>query len=149
VNQQKEIKLMRYRQVEQLLASNLTITEWCRLNNVAKSTLYKWLKRYRAENLDKAYDSGKWIEVTRQTKRESTALATVASMQDTIVSTANIPTSTNTPQANSFATSSTPLQVTPSPLHEITVDIAGIKVAIPQGADSSHIKSVLSAVVSL
>jgi hypothetical protein len=56
-------------------------------------------------------------------------------MQDTIVSTANISTSANTPQANSFATSSTPLQVTPSPLHEITVDVAGIKVAISQGAE--------------
>jgi hypothetical protein len=56
-------------------------------------------------------------------------------MQDTIVSTANISTSTNAPQANGFATSSTPLQVTPSPLHEITVDIAGIKVAISQSAE--------------
>lgn len=42
----EERRKMSFEQVERMLASDVTVTEWCRLNHVAKSTMYHWLKVY-------------------------------------------------------------------------------------------------------
>jgi transposase-like protein len=141
----QENKLMRFRQVEQLLASNLTVAEWCKLNKVGTTTIYKWLKVYREENLDPSYDSSKWIEVTRQEKHTASALAVLPNNQET-AAIANSGTSTEKIDAVACATH---IDNTPTPSPEITVDIKGIEVKIPKGCDSKHIKSVLSVVAGL
>jgi transposase-like protein len=141
----QEIKLMRFRQVEQLLASDISIAEWCKLNKVATSTIYKWLRVYRKENMDFSYDHGKWIEVARQEKHAASALAVLPNNQET-AAIANSGTSTEKIDAVACAAH---IDNTPTPSPEITVDIKGIEVKIPKGCDSKHIKSVLSVVTGL
>lgn len=66
-------------QVEQCLSSDLTVEEWCRLNRVSKSTVYRRMRRFRAEGVDLAeLSNGGWIEVTRGELAASRAIEPAA-----------------------------------------------------------------------
>lgn len=36
--------------IERCLAADMTVKEWCALNKVAESSLYKWMARFREED---------------------------------------------------------------------------------------------------
>ena len=47
--QQQRNRAMRREQVERCLAADMTVREWCRINHVADSTMYRWMSRFRRE----------------------------------------------------------------------------------------------------
>ena len=119
----------RLRQVEQCLSSDLTVEEWCRLNRVSKSTVYKWMRRFRAEGVDLAELSNRgWIEVTRGELAASRAIEPAAAG-------AVGP----SPAPGGAAAGRAP----------ITVAIAGAVVSIPSGTPAPDVAAVLGALGSL
>lgn len=66
---------MRLAQAEQLVASSLSVREWCKLNHVAESTMYAWLKVYREQAGETHTARNGWIEVSRAEAKRATALA--------------------------------------------------------------------------
>lgn len=127
-----ETREMRLRQVERCLDSGMTIKEWCRLNNVAPSTLYVWLKVYREESQGQAKSHGDWIELTRQEVKDSKALAIKS--KDDCVSHSDVSKQDNASFSSNVA---------------IQVSLNGAGILIPSGCDDATIKSVLSAVATL
>ena len=55
--------------IERCLAADMTIKEWCTLNKVAESSLYKWMARFREEDPDRfprrSSEASNWIKMTR------------------------------------------------------------------------------------
>ena len=60
-----EVRKKRFAQAEQVMASSLSVKEWCKLNHVAESTIYYWLKVYREEAGELQTARNDWIEVSR------------------------------------------------------------------------------------
>lgn len=56
--------------VERCLAADMTVKEWCALNKVAESSLYKWIARFREEDPDRfprrLSEASSWMKVTRR-----------------------------------------------------------------------------------
>lgn len=127
-----ETREMRLRQVERCLGSGMTIKEWCRLNNVAQSTFYVWLKVYREESRGQAKSNGDWIELKRQEVKDSKALAVKNKSVCANHSDAN-------KQDNASFSSNMAIQVS----------LNGAGILIPSGCDDATIRSVLSAVATL
>lgn len=54
--------------IEQCLDSRMTIREWCELSKVSKSSLYKWMARFREEEPSRfshrSSEATNWIKVT-------------------------------------------------------------------------------------
>ncbi len=73
-NTNKELRKMRFEQVERMLNSDVSFAEWCRLNKVAKSTMYYWLKIFRDSNGVDSKHKG-WIELDRKEIKKAKALA--------------------------------------------------------------------------
>ncbi|MEG1841058.1 MAG: hypothetical protein RR213_07365, partial [Raoultibacter sp.] len=65
-------------QVERCLASDLPISQWCRLNKIATSTFYAWAARFRKEepNLFCESNASDWFELSRKDIKYSSALMT-------------------------------------------------------------------------
>lgn len=70
-----EHRKMRLAQAEQLIASSLSVREWCKLNHVAESTMYAWLKVYREQAGETRTARNDWIELSRVETKQATALA--------------------------------------------------------------------------
>ena len=70
-----EHRKWRLEQAEQLLASSLSVREWCKLNHVAESTMYAWLKVYREQAGETHTARTDWIEVSRTEAKQATTLA--------------------------------------------------------------------------
>lgn len=70
-----EQRKMRLAQAEQLMASSLSVREWCKLNHVAESTMYVRLKVYREQIGETHTARNDWIEVSRAEAKQATALA--------------------------------------------------------------------------
>ncbi len=64
-NIDNEIRKMRFEQVERMLNSDTTVAEWCRLNKVPESTMYRWLRIFRDTNGADDKQNG-WIELDRK-----------------------------------------------------------------------------------
>lgn len=47
-----DVKEVRRRQAEQLVASGMDVAQWCELNKVGKAALYGWLKVFRDSDSD-------------------------------------------------------------------------------------------------
>lgn len=64
--------------IERCLASGMTIKEWCRLNHVCPSSLYKWMARFREEEPGRfprrSSVAANWIEITRGGIADSRAI---------------------------------------------------------------------------
>lgn len=56
--------------VERCLAADMTVKEWCALNKVAESSLYKWMARFREEDPGRfprrLSEASSWMKVTRR-----------------------------------------------------------------------------------
>lgn len=78
---EQEIRQTRRRQIEQYLASDMSVVQWCKLNKLSKSTFYKWVERFRHEDpgmfADADQAAGNWLEVTRSEMSAAVAIAKV------------------------------------------------------------------------
>lgn len=65
--QQMQDRAMRREQVERCLAADMTVKEWCELNHVGESTMYRWMSRFRREEPELFSDPthGEWIQLSR------------------------------------------------------------------------------------
>ena len=65
------------------LAADMTVKEWCRLNKVAESSLYKWMARFREEDPERfprrSSEASSWIKVTREGTADAKAIVPAAS----------------------------------------------------------------------
>ena len=127
---------MRREQIERFLASSSTVSEWCALNKVSESTLYKWMAYFR-EMEPESFGSGnasRWIEVSRTELSASTALAVKAGMPAR-------PAAVNARQAGQVA----PVIASPA----ITARVNGVELSIPPGAAESDVAAVMRAAAAL
>lgn len=66
--------------IERCLAADMTVKEWCALNKVAESSLYKWMARFREEDPGRfprrSSEASSWMKVER--RRIADAVAIVA-----------------------------------------------------------------------
>lgn len=64
--------------IERCLASDMPIREWCRLNHVGESSLYKWMARFRKDDPGRfprrSSIATNWIEVARGSIADSKAI---------------------------------------------------------------------------
>lgn len=126
-----ERRAMRREQVERCLSADMTIKDWCALNRVAESTIYGWMARFRKEEPE-LFDqptSHKWIELSKESLRSQTALATSDSSPAIPAQTAKDTTSAH--------------------LEPIAVHIRNADIIIPAGSHERDIASVLRAVAAL
>ena len=70
-------------QVERYLASDMSVAEWCRVNKLPESSMFKWIGHFAdsepelfggPQNIEDRDRSG-WITKTRENMRASTALS--------------------------------------------------------------------------
>ena len=56
----------------------MTVKEWCALNRVAESSLYKWIARFREEDPDRflrrSSEVSSWMKVTRRGIADAVAI---------------------------------------------------------------------------
>lgn len=126
---------MRREQVERCLSTTMTIKDWCALNGVPASTMYFWMSRFRKEEpeLFAKPSAGEWIEITRESIAQRTALAT---REETAAAMATQAPAPETVDAG-------------APRAAIIVRLNGADVVVPEGAAEPHVASVLRAVASL
>lgn len=134
-------------QVERLLATNLSVAEWCDLNKVLRQTMYYWLS-YFAENEPELFggkqnivDSSKrrWVESTRKNMAASKALAGTHPAEIVIVDDSFSPTTNLI----------TPHKLSDAPIDAVHVDIKGAHIVIPAGTDRIDIENVVGVIASL
>ena len=130
----QERRNLRREQVENCLSSSMTIGEWCRLNRVSESTMYRWMAIFRDEEpeLFEKPRAGEWIELSKEAIAAQTALATRPADRGGF-------------QADSAAAA---LEAK-APAAPIVIHLNGADVAVPPGAAEAHIASVLEAVARL
>ena len=58
-DQQAQNRALRREQVERYLATDMTLKEWCGLNHVSESTMYRWMAVFRREEPDLFADPAK------------------------------------------------------------------------------------------
>lgn len=131
-------------QVERLLATDMTVAEWCKANKKSESAMFRWIG-YFADHEPELFggaqnvadrDGCKWIMKTRENMRASTALA------------APVPQAFVRIDAAALAAEPTP----PSAIGSepaITVALNGAEVSVPAGCGEARIAAVLMAVASL
>ena len=63
---QTQNRALRREQVERYLATDMTLKEWCGLNQVSESTMYRWMSVFRREEPGMfAHPTlGEWIELS-------------------------------------------------------------------------------------
>ena len=130
--------------VERLLATDMTVKEWCEANRKSESAMFRWIG-YFADHEPELFggeqniadrDGCKWIMKTRENMRASTALAAPSSQAFVRIDSA------------ALAVEPAP----PSPVGggpAITVALNGAEVSVPAGCDEARIGAVLRAVASL
>ena len=132
--QQAQNRALRREQVERYLATDMTVKEWCGLNKVSESTMYRWMAVFRREEPGLFADPtcGEWIELSRGSIAARTALA---------VRSTEAAAAAPGPEDGAEA----PAQ----PLGALVVRVNGADVVVPGGASEAHVSLVLRAVASL
>jgi len=121
-----ENRKMRLEQAEQLMESSLTVAEWCRLNKVAESTMYHWMKVLREQNGGTPpVNRINWIEVDRDVAKGKVALAV-----------------RNGPAAGRA-------EGEPREFPPIRASANGVDIEVPHGASDDDIAAVMRAAMSL
>ena len=147
-----EVRTIRHRQVEQLVASGMDVAQWCELNKVGKAALYDWLREFRESDPDVfgGYDIAhagdghrNWYEHVRKAIHASTAIEKAA--ETTLAPMAAAP-AFAVVDTESLAEPRRAASTSESP---ITVRMRGIAVDVPPGSAERDIASVLAAVASL
>ena len=128
----EERRKMRFEQVERMLNSDVSVAEWCRLNHMAESTMYHWLKIYRESNGCDNKHKG-WIALDRKAIKDAKALA-VREVSTTSVSTT---TTLDVPDAS---------QVSGRP---ITIRTNGVEIDVFANTAQQDIKRILEVVATL
>ena len=144
-----DVRGLRLRQVEQLVASGMDVSSWCKLNKVDKAALYDWMREFRDTDPEVfgGYDlahagDGKrnWFECVRKAIAASTAIEKADSP---------VPATTAPAFAVVDAESLSPGDAARTPAGPITVKMRCAEVLVPPGSASSDIAAVLSAVALL
>lgn len=122
---------MRREQVERYLASDATVKEWCKLNGVSESTLYKWMAYFREcePDLVGGRNASRWVEVSRAELAASTALAVAG-------------------PARAQAAPAAAVRAG-SPVASITARVNAVELSIPPGAAEADISAAMRAAMSL
>jgi transposase-like protein len=139
-------KEQKRRYVEQLLATDLSVAEWCKRNRINRQSMYGWLSHFAeyepelfggAQNITDR-SKRRWLETTRKNMSASMALSTRHSPGVIIVDTlleGHLP--------------GNPVKESGRSGLFINVDINGAAVAIPAGSAEADITRVLKAVALL
>ena len=132
----RDTRAVRREQVERCLSTTMTIKDWCKLNGVPASTMYRWMAIFRKEEpeLFGRPNATEWIEVTRESiaartalaKREGTAVPADTASGKTVAGPDGAPAGS-----------------------AVVVRLNGADVVVPDGAAERHVASVLRAVASL
>lgn len=134
-------------QVERLLATDMTVAEWCKANRKSESAMFRWIGYFAdhepelfggAQNIADR-DGCKWIVKTRENMRASTALA--APEREATGAFVRI----DAAELVAEPVGSASRKATPA----ITVALNGAEVSVPAGCDEACIGAVLRAVASL
>ena len=134
-SQQIQNRALRREQVERYLATDMTVREWCGLNHVSESTMYRWMALFRKEEPGMFADPtcGEWIELSRDSMAARTALA-VRPDGDVAGSGA---------EAASDETSRADVA------GALVVRVNGADVVVPEGVSETHLSMALRAVAKL
>ena len=133
--QQAQNRALRREQVERFLATDMTVREWCELNKVSESTMYRWMSVFRREEPDLFADPtcGEWIELSRGSVAARTALA-VRPDDDAAGS-----------EAEAADDGASRADVASA----LVVRVNGADVVVPEGVSGRHLAVVLRAVAAL
>ena len=133
---QMQNRAMRREQVERCLAADMTVKEWCELNKVSESTMYRWMSVFRREEPGLFSDPtcGEWIELSRGSITARTALA-VRPADD--APEADRPDDGGEPAGGCVAANA------------LVVRVNGADVVVPEGVSEAHLAMALRAVAAL
>lgn len=119
--------------IERCLASGMAIGEWCSLNKVNKSSMYRWLAVFRDEDPGrfggKNSETSEWVKVTRQGIAEAKAIVPAAGAAD--------------------PAEEAPASWSPSAASPIRALVGRVELAIPAGSAESDIAAAMRAAASL
>lgn len=133
--------------VEQLLATDVPVAEWCDLNRIPRASMYYWLSAFADEEpgmfggqaniVDRS--RRRWVESTRNNMKRSKEM---------------IPARRNSSEFMVIDTNTLDLENSSRPSdagsqHAIVVVLKGIDIAIPSGTQKVDIENVLEAVAAL
>lgn len=130
---------MRLRQVEECLASGMSIKAWAKLNRISVSTMYVWIRRFRRENPEMFEDrsTNEWIEIARNHVKATTALVKTSDQNAEVVE-------SQTRQRDNRGLSDDHGAVS-----SIVVTLNGANVVVPPGFSAKDLTCVLQAVAAL
>lgn len=136
----KERRDLRRGQVERFLSTTMTMTDWCKLNHVAPSTMYMWMSRFRKQEPEMfaGQRASDWIELSREAVSAKTALAKA----DPAAPAAEAP----VPEGGFHDDSPCAAD---GGRRAIIVRINGAEVAVPAGTAERDIAAVMRAVASV
>ena len=121
--------------IERCLASGMAIGEWCSLNKVSKSSLYRWLGIFRDEEpgrfAGKNSETSGWVKVARGDIAASKAIVPAADAEAV-------------DQADG-----SPAPEGPSAPLPIRALVGRVELAIPAGSSESDIAAAMRAAASL
>src|SRR5690625_7421277 len=61
-----ERRLMWQERVDQCRASGMSVSAWCRENEVPEQQMYYWLRKFRSEEEDAVEDDIQWVQLGRR-----------------------------------------------------------------------------------
>ena len=136
--------------IERCLSSDLSIEQWCHLNHVCRSTLYKWMAEFRKSEPGRfprrSSVASNWISVTRDGIADTHAIIPSTVPASAAPSRASKPDvrfpTPETDDKTVFASQS------PASL-PIRALVGNIELAIPPGTHESDIASVMRAAMVL
>ena len=121
---------------ERCLSADTTIKEWCRLNKVSESNLYRWMARFREEEPGRfprrSSEASNWIKVTAGGIADAKAIVPVGD-------------AAGRERSRRFPQISAARQPPPSPY----ALVGRVELAIPAGAAESDIAAATRAAASL
>ncbi len=133
-SQQIQNRALRREQVERYLATDMTVKEWCQLNHVGESTMYRWMSVFRREEPGMFAEPtcGEWIELSRGSMAARTALAV---RPDDDAAGPGAEAANDTSRADVASA--------------LVVRVNGADVVVPEGVSETHLSMVLRAVAKL
>lgn len=124
--------------IERCLDSRMTIKEWCELNRVSKSSLYKWMARFREEEPGRfprrSSEASNWIKVTAAGIADAKAIVPAGDASE--------------PDSADWADSGARGGAA-DPALPIRALVGRVELAIPAGAAESDIAAAMRAAASL
>lgn len=123
--------------IERCLGSRMTIKEWCELNKVSKSSLYKWMARFREEEPGRSprrsSEASNWMKVTAGGIADAKAIVPVGDAADREPATAD-------------SSADIGCRAAALPIRAL---VGRVELAIPAGSAESDIAAAMRAAASL